>query len=134
MARIVENQAEVQARWLGMFKRLERHRPPCGLSPRELAGLYAVASICYHGNAHSPVSDGRFDELCRWLLANIEECRREGADMLDPEMLACDSGYDLTRFVHPYHDIASMLLESPCRCHVCDEWQRPQSNSTRDAG
>ena len=106
--------------WARDFKDLERYGPPHKFSPRRLTGLYAVASICYYGNDHSPISDQMFDKLCRWLLDNHKKCEGEGADMLDVGLLSCSSGVDVKKFVRPYHDIAAILLGHPCRCISCN--------------
>jgi hypothetical protein len=118
---LMSRKDHVRARWTGWFDCLERLGPDCGLSPRQLSGLYAVASICYHGNATSLIADGSYDGLCRWLHANFELCVRAGADLLDKELLACSSGIDLGSFVKPYHDIAGTILAHSCQCWVCRE-------------
>jgi len=89
---------------------------PYNFSPRILAGLYAVASICYHGNGYSPITDQTFDNLCYWLRNNFQRCKVEGADMLDMGLLECNAGYDVNIFVKPYHDIVAILLGRPCGC------------------
>lgn len=97
--------AEIAACWEPAFALLEREGPEA-LEPRQAAGIYAVASICYYRYAYSPVSDERFDELCRYLLEDLEAVRRSGADKLDEDLLRAGSGYDLSTFVEPYHRIA----------------------------
>ena len=115
---------EVQDKWLDAFGDLERFGPPHKYTARQLAGLYAVASICYHGNNRSLISDDEFDALCRWLLDNYEQCVSVGADKLDRGLLACCSGYDVGTFVKPYHDVVAMLVGHPCQCIACSQAER----------
>ncbi len=110
---------EVKLNWLTTFRELEEYGPPHRFPPRKLAGLYAVASICYHGNDWSPISDDVFDALCSWILKNFDHCEREGADMLDKEMLRSCSGVAVETFVKPYHDVVAMLLGHACQCNAC---------------
>ena len=110
----------VRRHWLSAFEDLQIFGPPHTFSTRKLAGLYAVASICYHENEVSLVPDQVFDELCKWLLSNYRDCISEGANKLDVNLLKCNSGYDMTIFVKPYHDITAVLLRHYCRCYVCN--------------
>jgi hypothetical protein len=106
--------------WFKAFEDLKRHGVPYKFTPRQLAGLYAVASICYDEGNHSPmIPDSLFDRLCRWLYRNFDECVESGADMLDRDLLHCCSGVDTTIFVKPYHDIAEALLGHACCCIKC---------------
>ncbi|MBN1972737.1 MAG: hypothetical protein JW787_03810 [Sedimentisphaerales bacterium] len=97
-------------------------------SHRQLAGLYAVASICYHGNEENLIEDVLYDRLCKCLLKNYKECIESGADMLDKNELRCCSGIDTTKFVKPYHDIAEILLGHECRCLKCTREHNPNLN------
>jgi len=105
--------------WREAFRELEHHGIPHRFGPRQLAGLYAVASICYYGNETSFIPDSVYDRLCDWLLKNVVECRTIGADQLDAGLLRCHSGYKLKQFVKPYHDISAVLMGHPCRCIEC---------------
>lgn len=107
--------------WREAFIDLTNYGPPYRFNPRQLAGLYAVASICYHGNSHSVISDEVFDNLCKWLRVNLEKCKSEGADKLDINLLECNSGYDVSNFVRPYHNISGILLGHPCQCMICTQ-------------
>lgn len=110
---------EIREIWLNAFRDIEKFGIPHIFKPRQLVGLYAVASICYHGNETSLISDPVYDKLCKWLLINIEECKSEGADLLDAELLRCTSGYKVNKFVKPYHDIVTVILGVPCHCIRC---------------
>ena len=106
--------------WFKAFEDLKRHGVPYKFTPRQLAGLYAVASICYDEGNHSPmIPDAVFDRLCRWLDRHFDECVAAGADMLDRDLLRCCSGVDTTIFVKPYHDVAEVLLGHACGCMKC---------------
>jgi hypothetical protein len=78
---------------------------------RQLAQLYGVASILYYRHGVSPVSDHTFDELCRYLLTNLDTAQAQGADLLEEGMLRAGSGYDLDKFVKPLHEIAAAYAE-----------------------
>jgi hypothetical protein len=98
-------------------------------NPRQLAGLYAVASICYgEGNDENVIEDIVFDRLCKWLFKNYDECIKAGADLLDKKELGCCSGNDTTKFVKHYHDIAELFLEHECHCVKCKREQNPNLN------
>ena len=106
--------------WSMYFEDLKKYRVPHKFSPRELAGLYAVASICYDAGNHSPlISDELFDDLCKWLHEHFDECVIAGADKLDQHLLSCCSGYDTRIFVKPYHEIAEVFLGHACQCLKC---------------
>ena len=106
--------------WLKAFEDLKRHGIPYKFTPRQLAGLYAVASICYDEGNHTPmIPDAVFDRLCRWLDQHFDECVAAGADMLDRDLLRCCSGVDTTIFIKPYHDVVEVLLGHACRCMKC---------------
>ena len=111
---------QIRQKWLRDFKDLETFGPPHKFSAWKLSGLYAVASICYHGNEFSPVLDATFDSLCRWLLQNFEQCVAAGADKLERELLVACSGYAVHTFVKPYHDVAAWLVGHACRCASCN--------------
>ena len=106
----------VRKNWGQFFSDLNRDGPPSRFSPRQLAGIYAVASIYYYGNAYSPISDPIYDKLCQWIRDNFELCVEAGADKLDPDC----SGIKVGSFVKPYHDIVGILQGSPCRCISCE--------------
>ncbi|MBN2588764.1 MAG: hypothetical protein JXA96_02790 [Sedimentisphaerales bacterium] len=96
---------------------------------RKLAGLYAVASICYHeGNHFNVIENTLYDRLCEWLFKHYKDCVESGADLLDKEELRCHSGNDTSRFVKPYHDIAEILLRHECHCSKCTLEQKPHLN------
>lgn len=98
-------------------------------SHRRLAGLYAVASICYHeGNHFNVIENTLYDRLCEWLFKHYEECIESGANLLDKEELRCHSGNDTIKFVKPYHDISEILLGHPCRCPKCKQEFNPNLN------
>ncbi len=106
--------------WLRAFEDLKKHGIPYNFTRRQLAGLYAVASICYDESNHNPmIPDSVFDRLCKWLYRHFDECVAAGADMLDRDQLRCCSGVDTTIFVKPYHDVAEVLLGHPCSCMKC---------------
>jgi len=110
---------EAKEVWSKAFEDLKNHGVPHNFSPRQLAGLYAVASICYDENNHSPLIEDRlFDRLCKWLHEHHDECVADGADLLDPELLRC-SGHLPRLFVKPYHEIAELFLGHPCQCIKC---------------
>src|SRR5687768_6409331 len=46
----------VRRRWRGLLRQLVQEGPSSTFDPRELSGMYAVASICYHGNDESVLS------------------------------------------------------------------------------
>ena len=58
-----EQRIQIGRKWSRAFADLEAFGPPHSFCPRVLAGLYAVASICYHGNDDSPIRDETFDAL-----------------------------------------------------------------------
>jgi hypothetical protein len=97
-------------------------------SHRQLAGLYAVASISYHGNDENMIENVVYDRLCKWLLKNYQYCIQSGADMLDKDQLRCCSGNDTSKFVKPYHDITEILLGHECRCLKCTRERNPNLN------
>jgi hypothetical protein len=105
--------------WRECFRELEEFGVPYRFGPRQLSGLYGVASICYYGNDESPIPDCVYDKLCEWLLRNLPECKAAGADLLDEQLLRCHSGFKLRQFVKPYHDIAAVLLGHSCNCGEC---------------
>jgi hypothetical protein len=106
--------------WLKAFEDLKRHGVPYIYTPHQLAGMYAVASICYDEGNHNPmIPDLLFDRLCKWLYRHFDECVESGADMLDRDLLHCGSGVDTTKFVKPYHEIAEVLLGHACGCIKC---------------
>jgi len=90
-------------------------------TPRQMTGLYAVASICYaSGNhSHEMIENIVFDHLCKWIERHFAECVEAGADKLKQDLLSCHSGYDTKIFVKPYHEVAEVLLGHPCRCTYC---------------
>ena len=110
---------DIRRIWFNAFRELEKFGIPHRFKPRQLSGLYAVASICYYGNEESMISDHVYDKLCEWLRRNISECKSDGADLLDAKLLRCHSGYTLKEFVKPYHNIVGVLLGVPCRCIEC---------------
>lgn len=83
-----------------------------GVPIRNLASLYSVASICYERHALSIISDHVYGMLCDYLLENHSEAVRAGASFLEQDMLRNHRGYDLGRFILPYHDIAMRLSKS----------------------
>jgi len=102
------------------FEDLENYGVPHTYAPRQLAHLYAVASICYDDGNHKPlITDGLFDRLCRWMCDNYDECVASGADLLDRNLLECCSGHDTRIFVKPYHEIAELFLGHACQCLRC---------------
>lgn len=106
--------------WSKYFEDLKRYGVPHDFRPRELAGLYAVASICYDDSNHKPlIEDGLFDRLCTWLYEHYDECVAAGADMLDRDLLHCCSGHDTRIFVKPYHEVAEVFLGHACQCLKC---------------
>ena len=109
--------------WSKAFQKLENldtHQIRQEFKPRQMSGLYAVASICYDDGNHEPwISDQAFDRLCESIYEHFDECVKAGADLLDRELLKCHSGYDMGIFVKPYHDIAEVLLGHPCQCMKC---------------
>ena len=114
---------EIRKHWNKCFKKLEElktHQIRQHFEPYEMAGLYAVASICYDEGNHKPIiTDNTYDRLCQSLYEHFDECVEAGASYLDRELLKCHSGYDMRRFIRPYHNIAGVLLGHPCRCLVC---------------
>ena len=121
--------------WFTAFEDLKRHGIPHRFNPRQLAGLYAVASICYDEGNHSPmIPDSLFDRLCKWLYRHFDECVDAGADMLDRDLLRCCSGVDTTIFVKPYHDIAAVLLDHVCGCMKCKCQANPTKSATPRSG
>jgi len=114
-----ERRKEILAAWSKGFQQL-RENGPEGCAPREAAGLYAVASICYDEGNHSPlIADDVFDRLCNWLYWHYDKCVAAGANLLDRELLRCGSGVDTTIFVKPYHEIAEVFLGHACCCAQC---------------
>jgi len=109
--------------WLKAFetlKGLKKHEIRKEFHPRQMAGLYAVASICYDDGNHEPViSDPEFDRLCESIDEHFDECVKAGADLLDRKLVQCHSGHDTRIFVKSYHEIAGVLLGHPCRCLKC---------------
>jgi hypothetical protein len=106
-----EMKDEIRNVWFKAFEDIKAHGVPYRFTPRQLAGLYAVASICYDEDNHSPmIPDSLFDRLCRWLYRHFDECVKAGADKLEQELLRCCSGVDTSIFVKPYHDVAEVLL------------------------
>ena len=106
-----EERIKAREAWSKYFEDLKRYGVPYKFTPRELAGLYAVASICYDDGNHSPlIEDDLFDRLCKWLYDHYDECVADGANLLDRDLLRCCSGYDTTIFVKPYHEVAEVFL------------------------
>ena len=125
-----EMKEEIRRIWLNAFEELKRHGGADRFTARQMAGLYAVASICYDEGNHSPlIEDHVFDGLCEWLYAHFDECVDAGADLLDRNLLRCSSGLDTKIFVKPYHEVAEVLLGHPCRCVKCTR----ESNDTTPA-
>jgi len=126
-----ETKNEIHKVWFRAFEDLKKYGVPYKFTPRQLAGLYAVASICYDEGNHSPmIPDSVFDRLCKWLYRHFDECVRAGADMLDRELLRCCSGVDTSIFVKPYHDVAEVLLGHECGCMKCKSLSdRPRRGS-----
>jgi hypothetical protein len=115
-----EERIEAREAWSKYFEDLKRHGVPWKFTPRELAGLYAVASICYDDGNHSPlIEDDLFDRLCKWLYDHYDECVADGANLLDRDLLRCCSGYDTAIFVKPYHEVAEVFLGHACQCLKC---------------
>ena len=69
--------------WLAPIDRLKQQGPPARMHSRVLSGIYAIASICYHGNGEPVMADDEFNQLCRWLLKNAQRCRSSGASFID---------------------------------------------------
>lgn len=112
-----KERTEAHEAWSKYLGDLKRYGVSYKFTPRELAGLYAVASICYDDGNHAPlIDDTLFDDLCKWLYEHYDECVAAGADKLDRDLLRCCSGYDTTIFVKPYHEIAEVFLGHNCRC------------------
>jgi hypothetical protein len=115
-----EMKNEIRRVWSEAFEDLKTHGVPSRFTPHQLAGLYAVASICYDEGNHSPlIEDTLFDRLCKWLYTHFDKCVAAGADMLDRDLLRCCSGVDTAIFVKPYHEIAEVFLGHACRCVKC---------------
>jgi hypothetical protein len=124
-----EERLKAREAWSKYFEDLKRYGVPYKFTPRELAGLYAVASICYDDGNHSPlIEDNLFDCLCKWLHEHYDECVANGADLLDRDLLRCCSGYDTTIFVKPYHEVAEVFLGHACQCLKC----RREANAQMD--
>ena len=122
-----EEQRKASEIWSKCFDDLKRYGVPHKFTPRELAGLYAVASICYDAGNHSPlIHDDLFDRLCMWLDKNYDECVAAGADRLDRRLLQCCSGYDTRIFVKPYHEVAEVFLGHACQCLECRRQREAQ--------
>jgi len=116
-----EEQNEAKRIYSEAFENLKRYGVPHTYTPRQLASLYAVASICYHADNHGKprIENEVFDDLCKWLSDHYEDCLAQGADKLDREQLDCCSGNDTSIFVKPYHEIAEAFLGHPCQCRTC---------------
>jgi hypothetical protein len=115
-----EERTKTRETWSKHFENLKRYGVPYEFTLRQLAGLYAVASICYDDGNHSPlIADELFDRLCKWLYEHYDECVAQGADMLDRDLLRCCSGHDTRIFVKPYHEIAEAFLGHACQCLKC---------------
>jgi len=114
---------KIRKHWKKCFKKLERldtHQIRQHFEPYEMAGLYAVAAICYDDGNHKPlIGDNVFDRLCESIVEHFDECVKAGADLLDRNLLRCHSGFDTRVFVKPYHEIAEVLLGHSCRCLKC---------------
>lgn len=114
---------EIYKIWSKAFQKLESldtNKIHQEFKPRQMSGLYAVASICYDDGNHKPmISDQAFDRLCQSIYEHYDECVKAGADLLDRELLKCHSGYDMDLFVKPYHEIAEVFLGHPCQCMKC---------------
>ncbi len=113
--------------WKSRIDRLKRRGPRARMHSRVLYGIYAIASICYHGNGEPVMSDEVYNELCRWLLKNVRRCRAAGASFIDPEMLRCCTGVAVDTFVKPYHDLAASILGHACQCVECQPRQLRES-------
>jgi len=120
---LLEQKSDIRKVWSKAFedlKKLKEDELRQQFTPRQMAGLYAVASICYDEGNHSPVIDDIvFDRLCKWLDRHFDECVKAGADLLDRGLLRCCSGIDTTIFVKPYHEVAEVFLGHPCHCGKC---------------
>lgn len=114
---------KIRNHWNKCFKKLEGFETQQirqYFEPYEMAGLYAVASICYDEGNHKPmITDNAYNCLCQSLYKHFDECVECGASYLDRELLKYHSGYDMNMFVQPYHNIAEVLLGHPCRCYIC---------------
>ena len=116
----VNNIHDVWLRAYEKLKRLKKHEIHKEFKPRQMAGLYAVASICYDDGNHKPlIGDNVFDRLCDAIYEHFDECVKAGADLLEKELVKNHTGYDMRIFVKPYHEIAGILLGHPCQCMKC---------------
>lgn len=74
---------------------------------------YAALSYCYYEHNVSPRSDGEFDELCRWLLAEYDNIKKDDInDYLDRESLKAGTGFNIAgRVCGQTRDYAEQLLK-----------------------
>ena len=116
------------------LKRLKKHEIHQRFTPREMAGLYAVAAICYDDGNHKPlIGDNVFDRLCESIYEHFDECVKAGANLLDRDLVRCYSGHDTGTFVKPYHEIAEVFLGHPCRCLKCRHESHGQTLVDRES-
>ena len=122
---------KIRESWLPAFedlRRLKEDAIPKHYTFRQMAGLYAVASICYeYGNGEPIIPDAAFDRLCDSINKHFEECVQAGANKLDRELVKNHSGYKTGTFVKPYHEIAEVLLGHPCQCIECRQMSLSKS-------
>ena len=134
---LLEQKRDIHKVWSKAFedlKKLKEDKFCQRFTPRQMVGLYAVASICYDEGNHSPVIDDIvFDRLCKWLDHHFDECVRAGADLLDRKLLRCCSGIDTTIFVKPYHEVAELFLGHACNCVKCKREPRVGALLDRDS-
>ena len=74
-----EDKREAKRAWSKAFADLEKYGVPHTYSARQLAGLYAVASICYDDGNHRPLIENEsFDRLCMWFMTITMSAWRAG--------------------------------------------------------
>lgn len=77
-----------------------------------LCTVYGVLSVAYYGLDKSYVSDGAYDDLCKYLLNNYQQCldAQVHTGIIDVEMLQAGSGYHLSHAVRPTNDFVLVNL------------------------
>ena len=92
---------------------------------------YAAYSYLYYEKDASLISDGEFDELCKWLLKNYEWVKPfDLNDYLSESSLEAGTGFDIaSRVCGQTRDLALMLLdkrEAPPRAPKAKKKKEPK--------
>ncbi len=77
--------------------------------PRAYISYYLMASYLYYVHDVPLLSDGMFDEICRYLLDHFDEIEHEHSHLIDPSMFTAGTGYSLEFQRFPTRTIAAAV-------------------------